>query len=59
MSLEIIYSTYMYKKDLTFNNLQLFIYNKTKSNQNIIIIIIIIGSYLIVKFTNKLNPNNY
>ena len=33
MCLEIIYLIYMYKKDLELNNLQWFIYHKTKPNQ--------------------------
>ena len=33
MCLEIIYSIYMYKKDLALNNLQWLICHKTKSNQ--------------------------
>ena len=34
MCLDIIYLTYMYKKDLLLNNLPLFICNKTKPHQN-------------------------
>ena len=41
MCLEIIYSICVYKRDLALNNLQWFIYHKTKPKQTTVVIMVV------------------